>query len=221
MRYYQYISDTKIDMLLPQVPYAFKQKVSGEVGFDIKILSGKIKTQTSTLDDRVSRLATVENHIMLTQPVGTVQKPDIWIKGTLKMAFGYLGPDTKVVGFSGKDKGVSLLLAGSSAHVVGASPTDAEIGRGFSFLPRLLKYLEEATRMSDEAGGAESDKVAKLLGGHSGDSKQQNWLTLIRHGARDALETVEIEFLAKRLMETGEIGKMAILATPLFVAMVN
>jgi hypothetical protein len=51
MRYYQYISDSKVDMLLPQIPLKAKQKITSEIGFDIKILSGKIKTERDSLDD--------------------------------------------------------------------------------------------------------------------------------------------------------------------------
>lgn len=45
MGYYQYISDSNVDILLPQIPLKGKQKITAEVGFDIKILSGKIKTE--------------------------------------------------------------------------------------------------------------------------------------------------------------------------------
>jgi hypothetical protein len=41
MKYYVYISDSKVDMLLPQVPGALKQTIAAKLGFDIKILSGE------------------------------------------------------------------------------------------------------------------------------------------------------------------------------------
>ena len=60
MRFYQYISDSKVDMLLPQIPLKAKQKITAEIGFDIKILTAKLKTERDSLDDRVSRLLVVE-----------------------------------------------------------------------------------------------------------------------------------------------------------------
>jgi hypothetical protein len=40
MKYYVYISDAKIDMLLPQVPHEVKKKMASEFGFDFKLLKG-------------------------------------------------------------------------------------------------------------------------------------------------------------------------------------
>jgi len=93
MKYYQYISDSKVDMLLPQLALAFRQKIAGEIGFDLKILSAKLKGDINSLDDRISRLAVVANYIAETQQVGTIQEPASWIRGTLKAKFGYLGKD--------------------------------------------------------------------------------------------------------------------------------
>ena len=40
MKYYIYISDTKVDMLFPQVPHDIKRKVATQFGIDIKLFSG-------------------------------------------------------------------------------------------------------------------------------------------------------------------------------------
>jgi len=35
MKYYTYISDSKIDMLLPQIPHEVKKKMATKFGFDL------------------------------------------------------------------------------------------------------------------------------------------------------------------------------------------
>jgi hypothetical protein len=101
MKYYLYVSDAKVEMLLPQIPYAEKEKVSGEFGFDIKIISAKVKSEVTTLEDRIARLITVTKYMAAHEPVGTVDNPQTWVKGTHVVEYGYLGDDTKAVGFSG------------------------------------------------------------------------------------------------------------------------
>jgi hypothetical protein len=45
MKYYLYISDAKVDMLLPQVTHKAEKKTSTELGFDLKVLSAKYKVK--------------------------------------------------------------------------------------------------------------------------------------------------------------------------------
>ena len=55
MKYYIYISDAKVDMLLPQVPHDVQKKVSTDFGFDMKILKATRKTEAESDDtDRKS-----------------------------------------------------------------------------------------------------------------------------------------------------------------------
>jgi hypothetical protein len=82
MRYYQYISDSKVDMWLPQIPLQSKQKITSEIGFDTKVLAGKIKTERDSLDDRVSRLTVVEKYLRETQRIGSLLEPAPWISDT-------------------------------------------------------------------------------------------------------------------------------------------
>ncbi len=63
MKYYLYISDAKVDMLLPQVPHHAKKKTSTELGFDLKVLSAKYKSEAETDSDRISRLEAVVDFI--------------------------------------------------------------------------------------------------------------------------------------------------------------
>src|SRR5947209_3550855 len=81
MRYYTYISDAKVDMLLTQVPKGLKQKIAAEVGFNLGVVSGKIAVEAQTLDTRVARLKVVEAYVRETEEVGSPSVPKTWIEG--------------------------------------------------------------------------------------------------------------------------------------------
>ena len=93
MRYYSYISDAKVDMLLPQVPDGIKQTVAAELGFDLKLVKGKMKAETKTLEDRVARLAVVEKHLRKEEQLGSVLNPRKWIEGQHLMYSLDIGAD--------------------------------------------------------------------------------------------------------------------------------
>jgi hypothetical protein len=223
MKYYEYISDSKVDMLLPQVPLAAKQKISKELGVDFKIFSGKLKIETSTLEDRVARLRAVSSFIAADQKVGTINSPGAWIADTATVGAGYFADDTKLVGFAGKSDGTYFLLAGSSAHTIGADPKDASIGKGFSFMPRMAGYLKDALKQVEDYGVDENDDYVKMyLGADGSDTKQGYWMKIIEKSWHDLSGvTMRIEFIAKRLLTIKGNRGAYLLATPLYVASVD
>ncbi len=87
MKYYVYISDAKVNMLLSQIPHDVKHKIAQELGIDIKIFKAMRKVESEYEEDRVSKLETVANYIREWGNLGTVQKSDIYIEDTLDMHF--------------------------------------------------------------------------------------------------------------------------------------
>ena len=59
MRYYIYVSDAKVDMLLPQVTDTEKATIAAEFKVDIKLISASLKSERVTHDNRIYRLAAV------------------------------------------------------------------------------------------------------------------------------------------------------------------
>jgi hypothetical protein len=223
MKYYEYISDTKVDMILPQVPFAQKQKISKEVGFDIKVLTAKFKTENTAYEDRISRLLAVASYISADQRVGDLKSPESWVADKVIAKVGYFARDTKVVGFAGISHDVHFLLAGSSSHIIGADPKEASIGKGFSFLPRLTAHLKSVLHHLDNNDVDENDSHIKMeLGCDESDTKQGSWMKIIEKSRYDiAGDVINIEFLAKRLLFlNGNRGKY-LLATPLYIARVD
>jgi hypothetical protein len=55
MKYYVYISDAKVDMLLPQIPHDARKKIATEIGIDLKVFQAKRKTEIQEGDDRIAK----------------------------------------------------------------------------------------------------------------------------------------------------------------------
>ena len=92
MKYYLYISDTKVDMILPQVPHETKRKIATQLGFDFKILKAGRKAEQETEENRITRLESVLSFIREFGNVGTVDNPDQFIEDSAPMMQG--GPFT-------------------------------------------------------------------------------------------------------------------------------
>jgi hypothetical protein len=92
MRYYIYISDAKVDMLLPQVPGAVRAKVAMKLGVNIQLFSGSLQKEQSTLDNRVARLEAVEQYLRQTEGerIGGPSDLTPWIAGSEKARLCWL-----------------------------------------------------------------------------------------------------------------------------------
>jgi hypothetical protein len=131
MRYYLYISDSKVDMLLQQVASAF------------------------AVPDRVARLERVVRHLDNFGDVGSIQDPGHYVRGRLPMRWGPPDPArTSWVYFGGSTDRTVVGLGGATGHVIGASaPAAAELGEVFapSSLPGLLAGLAAALTVDGNA----------------------------------------------------------------------
>ncbi len=216
MRYFVYISDAKIDVLLPQVPGATQQKVATQLGFDIKLLSGSVTTEHATLDSRVARLRTVETYLLDHAPIGTPDEPLAWVQGEMSARFIDLGLGGII--FIGGSEAWRLALGGSAHHLVGGVKPE-KIDIPMSFAPQLaerIRYLAEK-------------KARAILGLPEGSvsvtTKNQGfdaWVELIGKARNLAVSPAQnIRFLAKRLASTRDRAMQITLASPLYVELVD
>jgi hypothetical protein len=83
MKYFIYISDTKVDMLFPQIPDSEKKIISKEFKVDAKLFVASRKTETRSFDDSISRLQAVIDYIDKHETVGTIAHPGDYFRGTL------------------------------------------------------------------------------------------------------------------------------------------
>jgi hypothetical protein len=219
MRYFLYISDSKVDMLLPQIPTALKTSVSAELGFDLKILSGKLSNSRDVLNDRVSRLLAVERYILKKERVGTAAEPASWIRGQGHALMSEIREDARVIFFFLRTGGAYLALGGSMGHLVGCNP-EKRTSLGYSFVPHLLEYLRQIDSIPSVFNRSDEELAEYAsLGVESVDSHP--WTPTVYYACRRRQArsfTLPISFLARRIVAERYMDTQVILATPLYIA---
>lgn len=144
VRYYHYISDTKVDMLLSQVDPA--------VAHDER--------------NQVARLERVLRHLDDHDEVGTVAAPGRYFRGVLPMQWGPMAtPSGKgLIYFGGRTDDTIVGLGGSAGQLVGANAAPDQYFRN-SLLPILLRGLAEADKPDVEPDAEQFDQAdARALG---------------------------------------------------------
>jgi hypothetical protein len=209
VRYYLYISDAKVDMLLPQIDPAWGRKRVTELSLGLTVAGAKRSTEAPGAD-RVARLERVLRHLEDHADLGHVDEPGQYVHGVLPMQWGAID-DGGTVYFGGRSEHTVVGLGGSAGHLLGtvaAAPPEQSL-LSASLPPVLLGRL--AALAPQDA--ADPETLATVLRANA---------TL-----RGPAQTVE--FVAKRMLhgpcpypELYPPGTTAVLlASPLFVALVE
>lgn len=213
LRYYVYISDVKVDMLLSQIDAGFDRRRTTEVGADLKFVSLKRSVESATAD-RVTRLERVLRYLDGSGDVGTVEVPGPYVKGRLPMRWGPSATgQASLVYFGGSTERTIVGLGGASGHVLGASAAALTTGGDQVFAPSTMPGLLSglATALAADRNTMPADALASV------------------HLANRQLRGVEqeVEFVARRLshgpspypeLDVHE-GMTVLLGSPLFVAL--
>jgi uncharacterized protein DUF7019 len=198
MKYYIYISDSKLDMLFHQVSTEIKEKIASEWKLDLKVFSVSRESETEIPANRYARLQAVVDFISHYGDVGSVDEPGEYIRDTLLLKCGLY---EDIVYFGGATEDTVVGLAGSARHVIGnLGASEASVWPP-SFYPYILKRLGERFNLDQDAMDAIFD-ASTVMGG----SEQR------------------FEFLAKRLAcgpssRWKAENRKVLLATPIYVAM--
>lgn len=85
MKYYTYVSDTKIEMLYQQVQSSEQLKKEATFGFDIKLLKGQVKESRGIPENRFTKLESIIKQLKKSESIGGLEdkKPYILMKGLL------------------------------------------------------------------------------------------------------------------------------------------
>jgi hypothetical protein len=222
MKYYIYISDTKVDMHYEQIPPRLRDKLATELKIDLKFLSTTF-SQKPNENSKYAKLQLVEDFIQRHFDVGTIDNPQTYFRGSLPLRWGAVeSQSTPIAFFSGMTSHTILGLAGSLRNVigqVGSSKTEFP-ARGGNFTAYGVEHILETLR-----------------GMRSRDSKIRTYLPAISDGLFDIAKAVvsmkgpeqKLEFLAIRLLEGdepskdkelfGKIQKKVLLGSPIYVAL--
>jgi len=191
-RFYVYVSESKVDMLLMQIDPGSQKKVTAEFGINFKLLSAKHTQETVTLEDKFQRVAAVEWYIRNRADFGTVDAPAEYFGGTATLRWGPYGyGNSPLVWFAGSTERTILGLGGSSRNVIGSLPyEDGTRNFPYSQLPGILDLLWEY-ELDPNYGWPTPESFPGL----------EYELTTVRRAAVDMTgPATRLEFMAKRLL---------------------
>ncbi|MDA3627737.1 SAVMC3_10250 family protein [Saccharopolyspora oryzae] len=215
-RYYLYVSDSKVDMLLSQIDPRFAAKRSTEVGVNLQMVSAK--RSTAPTDDRFLRLERVVRYLQDHGDVGTVDEPGQFFGGLLPMRWTSMpgAADPSLVFLGGCDGRNVVGLGGSARHLLGSVPGVDDARPSSSLLPAILDQLGTASELEDELV---LDSVGDDL-----DRTDHSALAAVHRAVRELRTPAQnVEFIAKRLLHgTGPGGdESVVLGSPIYVAQVD
>ncbi|GAA3811026.1 DUF7019 family protein [Streptomyces phyllanthi] len=210
VRYYLYVSDAKVDMMLAQIDPAYARKRVTEFSIGLTVAGAK-RTVEAVGPDRFTRLERVLRHLEDHADLGTVDEPGQYVHGVLPMQWSVIG-DGDTVYFGGRTERTVVGLGGSAGHVLGtvAGEPPPQTRLSASVPPVLLDRLAAPAQQD---GTGDPDALATVV--------QANGVL------RGPAQTVE--FVAKRMLygpcpypELQRGGDMAVLlGSPLYVALVD
>jgi hypothetical protein len=222
VRYYIYISDSKLDMLFEQIDQKAKKRISAKLKIDLKIASITLTGADAPMPTRTAKLRLVEEFIRTKGNAGTVERPGTkYFYGRMEMSWEWAGPNNSGVWFQGNsylDGDFQCVgLGGSRGHVLGEEqPTGTLPSTSWPAIREILKkkgFPHNAAIVRSELEG----------------DLPNNWLNYVyrEHNAHFSLLAEEmihqLEFLAIPLAETSinveGYPVHVVIGTPLYVAM--
>lgn len=225
LKWYLYRSDAKLRMLFQQIakPGASKKAIEWKAGVAAFGLSSKSESDDSIDEDDM--LKAVIERLESSGQVGTVEEPNLYIKGIMPMRWGMYNDNGRrdadqgpLVYFGGLDVDAPMLLGlgGSSKHVIGHEGATSTTSR--SSTPALVDAL---------CRGIEPGEFERFYPEEEREEDQiYRAIAIAQHYLRPP--TQNLEFVAKTLM-VGNIHGVeqyigieetkVILGTPLYVAL--
>ncbi|HYT46447.1 MAG TPA: SAVMC3_10250 family protein [Methylomirabilota bacterium] len=92
MKYYIYISDTKVDMLYPQIPKPVLKRIASSLSIDLKLLGAELSVgiKNNQVDEtRYAKVRIVSEYIEKHLDVGSIDAPSTYFKGKLFISRGH------------------------------------------------------------------------------------------------------------------------------------
>ena len=188
MRYYVYVSDAKVDMLLAQISDGTRKKIAQELSIDLKVLKLSHKQEIERTENRFKRLEVVEKYINANEWCGPLDEGHPYIYDTLPFRWGRLSREVKeaesshivrpdaqspvLFSLNDRNRALDLLMTGSPRHLVGAAPSGTPIEyRESSSTPGLGWFVQ--SYYAGQFDDADKETTRLTFGGHSPPSGSQ------------------------------------------------
>jgi hypothetical protein len=171
-RFYHYISDAKLDMLFDQIPLSWLDGMKAEIGFDFAVLKGKVSAgDKPTSQAREAKVQAVEKLLTREGKIEEIPREGAWLRASFNCCVGFLENSPGLVLFGGTFEGYTLLLAGSSHHLISGSPGTVTNNISWSFVPHLLQsirgyiddYDVDENEWYDDDGNPSNSYLARKL----------------------------------------------------------
>lgn len=212
LKYYVYISTTKVDMLYSQIPPAFLKGAEAELKINLGVISTSLKGRgPEEAKELPARVAAVGSYIRNQNEVGTVENPKQWIEGVTSMRWGCVREYASDIAFFGGTVGKkTIALLGSSESIVGAPKVSESNHAPFYYTMKFFNQMLLNRRF----------KEADVWSSPHEDTEGKPPYYSYAKSVDIALEALagsdaNLEFLALVLHEENKL----IVATPLYVAL--
>jgi hypothetical protein len=228
IKYYLYISDTKVDMLYAQIPQSIRAKIAAEIKIDLKVLSVTFKDKDAAKQEtRYSKLKLVNSYIEKHLGVGSLENPASYFKGIIPMRWTQL---QDAAYFGGQDSNFHIGLCGSACHLTEQSipKQGSRYSTSFGAWQFFKQFMaHNVTPETEETNNALLKGLLKI-----DDSDNERMFKYMNNVYRNLEKTPlqNLEFLARILFEGREkvsvdafsdADRTTILATPIYVALAD
>ncbi|MGY4394190.1 hypothetical protein ACVWXB_007489 [Streptomyces sp. TE12347] len=218
MRYYMYVSESKVDMLFQQIPQKLLQQLATEAKVDLKVLSLAVQKGASPEPSLYGRLDVVEEYLDREYSIGWMTEPTTWFRGELGLQIAGYDAVTGPVFMTGRQARTVVALIGSAHHLLGNNTPTEHIPGSYSLLPPLFQLLREAR---ENWHIVPPDSRTRVLDGPW--NEQQALLDVVNFSGGMSSPPVKCEFLARRLLHGTHVTDDGVLdiviGTPMYVAM--
>lgn len=167
MKYYLYVSTTKVEMLYAQIPSPTLKTIAGELKINLGVLSGTLKTKEGS-ENLYSKTRVVSTYLAKNDQVGSIPFPKSYIADNLTFKWGILKDGrTSLSFFGGVRNNTTLVLIGSSASLVGEdSNSDSNKNQSHSlnfYRVGFIEWFQSAGETAEPERYIERFKKASTL----------------------------------------------------------
>jgi hypothetical protein len=201
-RYYWYISDSKLDMLLGQIGERIWRRVTAELHLDVKLVGLKLTLPPADRSlaerSREAKAAVVEECLRRGHAVGDLTAGQGYFEADVEMAWRPCD-DNETVLFCGYAGTLLVVLGGSVGNLLGHLSTSGQIGSH----PYAIRA---ALRGNGTPGDIAGDVLAAAMALRDTPAQLVRFLALVTH---------------RGVLPAGAASTEYVLATPLYIEAVE
>lgn len=138
LKYYVYVSESKVDMLHSQIPPSVRSKLEAEVKLNLQLAEVSFSKKQFS-DNLYTKLNLVIDYLDKQHIIGSIGGPLEYFRGTLHMGWAQIYPS--VLFFGGISNETTIGLGGSMNNLLGYKWDMSNVPLGISNTPWLVSLL--------------------------------------------------------------------------------